>query len=68
MFHYYSVFSFENFSEDETLEALMMAEVDFEDIQSEDGITTVYGKSDDFNEIKEAPLAKTTNVNIYFFW
>ncbi len=54
MFHYYSVFSFENFSEDETLEALMMAEVDFEDIQSEDGITTVYGKSDDFNEIKEA--------------
>jgi len=54
MFNYYSVFSFEGFSEDEVLEALMMAECDFEDIQSEDGVTTVYGKSDDFQTLKDA--------------
>ena len=62
MFNYYSVFSFENLSEDEAFEAVMMADVEVEDIQSEDGITTVYGKSDDFNAIKEALEAAKPDI------
>ena len=63
LFNYYSVFSFKDLSEEEAFEAVMMAEIDVEDIQSEDGITTVFGKSDDFNAIKDALEAAKPDID-----
>ncbi len=53
MFNPKSVFSFEGLSADDTFEALMMADCDVEDVQEEDGVTTVYAAQGDFNKIRE---------------
>lgn len=57
MFNYYSVFSFKGMSDEEAFEALMMAELEPEDVSTEDEITTVYAKSEIYNEVREALLA-----------
>lgn len=54
MFDYYAVFSFKGMSDEEAFEALMMADLEPVDVFTEDGITTVYGKSEDYHEIREA--------------
>lgn len=57
MFNYYSVFTFKGMSDEEALEAVMMGDCEVEDIISEDGYTTVYAQSGDYQQVREALLA-----------
>lgn len=57
MFNYYSIFSFENMSVDEALEATMMADVEIVDISEDEGLVTVFAESSLYHEVKEALLA-----------
>lgn len=54
MFTYTAVFSFEGLSDEETLETLLMADCDVTDIEYEDGVTTVYAPSSEYNKIHVA--------------
>ena len=56
MFNYYAVFSFEGLSDEEALEAVMAADCDVVDIFNEDGVTTVYADSSNYQEVKQALL------------
>ncbi len=55
LFDYYAVFTFEGMSEDEAFEAV--AEYDIAEIFSEDGYTTVYANSSDYQAVRDALLA-----------
>ena len=58
MFNRKAQFVFDGMSEDEAMEALMMAELDFEDMSTdEDGYVTIYAAPADFEGIKNALLA-----------
>lgn len=54
MFSNQSVFSFEGLNDEETLETLIMAECEVDDIAFEEGLTTVYGPSTEYAKIKDA--------------
>jgi len=54
MFDHQAVFAFKSDDEDAVLEALMMADVDVADIESEDGMVTVFATHTDFNKAKTA--------------
>jgi YebC/PmpR family DNA-binding regulatory protein len=49
-----SMFSFKGLTEDQVIEALLLKEVDINDIEQEDDIITVYGEHTNFYAIKEA--------------
>lgn len=55
MFDYYAVFTFEGMSDEEAFEAV--AEYDVVDVFSEDGYTTVYANSSDYQGVRDALLA-----------
>jgi YebC/PmpR family DNA-binding regulatory protein len=56
-YSYVSFISFEGMSEDEALEALIMAETDINEIETDDeGIVTILGVAGDLEKIKEALL------------
>lgn len=55
MFDYYAVFTFEGLSEDEAFEAV--AEFDIADLFTEDGYTTIYANSSDYQAVREALVA-----------
>lgn len=55
MFDYYAVFTFEGMSEEEAFEAV--AEFDVADIFTEDGYTTIYANSSDYQGVRDALLA-----------
>ena len=55
MFDYYAVFTFEGMNDEEAFEAV--AEFDVADVFSEDGYTTVYANSSDYQGVREALLA-----------
>ena len=55
MFDYYAVFTFEGMSDEEAFEAV--AEFDVEDIFTEDGYTTIYANSSDYQGVRDALLA-----------
>ena len=57
MFNYYSVFTFKGMSDEEAFEAILMADVEPEDVSVEDGITTVYAKSEDYQTVRDALVA-----------
>ncbi|MDD3126409.1 MAG: YebC/PmpR family DNA-binding transcriptional regulator [Candidatus Izemoplasmatales bacterium] len=61
-FSYVSLVSFEGLSEDEALEALMEAECDVSEIESDEDIVTVIGKSGDLDRIKEALQAVKDDI------
>ncbi|MFA5037672.1 MAG: YebC/PmpR family DNA-binding transcriptional regulator [Candidatus Izemoplasmatales bacterium] len=61
-FSYVSLVSFEGLSEDEALEALMEAECDVSEIESDEDIVTVIGKSGDLDRIKEALQAVKEDI------
>lgn len=63
MYHEWSVVSFTGLTEDETLEILLEADIDIEDIEVEDDIVTVYGDPKDLNNIKTT-LEKVESVKI----
>ncbi|MFA5542313.1 MAG: YebC/PmpR family DNA-binding transcriptional regulator [Bacilli bacterium] len=54
MFNNQAVFSFEGLNDEETLEVLIMADCDVEDIAYEDGLTTVYAPSTEYSKIRDA--------------
>ncbi|MBQ3000956.1 MAG: YebC/PmpR family DNA-binding transcriptional regulator [Bacilli bacterium] len=62
MFNYYAVFSFEGMSDEEALEAVMMADVEVEDVLSEDGVVTIYAESSKYNDVKQALLAAKSDL------
>ncbi|MDD3842158.1 MAG: YebC/PmpR family DNA-binding transcriptional regulator [Candidatus Izemoplasmatales bacterium] len=61
-FSYVSLVSFTGLSEDQVLEALMEAECDVSEIESDDEIITVIGKSGDLDRIKEALIKAKTDL------
>ncbi|MBL1352690.1 MAG: YebC/PmpR family DNA-binding transcriptional regulator [Zetaproteobacteria bacterium] len=54
MFDHQAVFAFKGDDEDVVLEALMMADVDVSDIESLDGMITVFAPHTEFNHVKTA--------------
>lgn len=62
MFNYYAVFSFEGMTDEEALEAVMMADVEVEDVLSEDGVVTIYAESSKYNDVKQALLAAKSDL------
>lgn len=64
MFDHLAVFSFEGLSEEETLESLLLADCEITDIESEDGLITVYAPHTEYGKVREA--LKTTKEDIDF--
>lgn len=56
LFEHLSMFSFTGFSEDEILEHLILADINFKDIEVEDDLLTIYGEVSEYNNIKTALL------------
>lgn len=54
MFDHYAIFEFKYDDEEAVLEALMMADVDVADIESDDGVITVYAPHTEFFKAKTA--------------
>mgnify|MGYP001590087425 CR=1 FL=1 len=54
MFDHSAIFSFANDDEDAVLEALMMADVDVADIESEDGKVTVFAPNTEYAKARQA--------------
>lgn len=65
MYQYVSFLQFSGLSEDEALEALMMADVDAMDIQKDDDIITIIGEHSALDDIKEA--LKASGKELEFF-
>ena len=63
MFDHLCIVSFKGLDEEETLEALIEAGVDVEDIEVENGETIIYGAPNDLFNIKEAITKKLPNVS-----
>ena len=57
------VVGFKGLNEEETLEALIEADVEVEDIETDDGMTLVYGSPTNLYDIKKAIEAKLPNVD-----
>ena len=56
MFDHLAIFAFKGDDEDAVLEALMMADVDVTDIESEDGMITVFAPTGEFNNVRQSLL------------
>ncbi len=63
MYDHLCIVSFKGLDEEETLEALIEAGVDAEDIEVENGETIIYGAPNDLFNIKEAITNKLPNVS-----
>ena len=63
MYDHLCIVSFKGLDEEETLEALIEAGVDAEDIEVENGETIIYGAPNDLFNIKEAITNKLSNVS-----
>ncbi len=63
MYDHLCIVSFKGLDEEETLEALIEAGVDVEDIEVENGETIIYGAPNDLFNIKEAITKKLPNVS-----
>jgi YebC/PmpR family DNA-binding regulatory protein len=63
-YQYVSMIVFENWSEDEALEALIEADCDVKDISSEDGLVTIIGDAGHLDQIKDALVAKNPDLSV----
>ncbi len=63
-FTYVSLVTVEGMTEDEVLEAMLNAECDVQDVQTEDGMVTITGQPNDLDKIKEALTAAKPDVTI----
>lgn len=63
MYDHLCVVSFKGLDEEQTLEALIEAGIDIEDIEIENDETIIYGNPSDLFNIKEAISSKLSNVN-----
>ena len=64
MYEHLSVVVVKDMSEDEALEALLMAEVDAKELEEENGNISIYGEPSDLYKIKEAILSSKPNAEI----
>jgi YebC/PmpR family DNA-binding regulatory protein len=64
MYNEWAVISFTGMGEEETLETLLMAEIDIIDLEEEDGIITVYGQPTDLYNIKTTLEEASSEINI----
>ena len=64
MYEHLSVVVVKDMSEDEALEALLMAEVDAKELEEENGNISIYGEPSDLYKIKEAILSSKSNAEI----
>ena len=63
-FNNYAVFTFDNFSEDEALEALLMADVDVQEYETdEDGVVTVCAPNTDYSKARDALTDAKPDIN-----
>ena len=65
MYEHVAFLQFSGLTEDEALEALLIAEVDLSDIMSDEDIVTIIGDQADLDDIKDA--LKATNKDLEFF-
>ena len=63
MFNNQSVFSFEGEDEEAVLEGLLMADVEPEDIQKEDGVITVFAANTDYQAVRDALVAMNPDID-----
>lgn len=63
MFDNKAVFSYEGLNDEETLEVLINADCDVDDIAYEEGLTTVFAPSTEYAKIRDALSAAMPNVN-----
>lgn len=63
MFDNKAVFSFERFNDEETLEILVDAGCDVDDLEYEDGLTTVYAPIGEYAKIRDALTIADPNIN-----
>ncbi|HEY8444739.1 MAG TPA: YebC/PmpR family DNA-binding transcriptional regulator [Bacilli bacterium] len=63
MFKNQAVFSYEGLNDEETLEALIAADCEVDDIVYEDGLTTVYAPSTEYAKVKEVLENAMPDVN-----
>lgn len=63
-FEHLAVFSFKNIDSDQVLEALLAADVDVSDVESEEGTVTVFTPASEFYKAKSALLAGFPEINI----
>ncbi len=64
MFDHQALFAFKGDNEDEVLELLMMADVDVTDIESDEGIITVFAPHTEFFKIKTALTESLPDVEL----
>ncbi len=64
MYNNYSIVSFTGLNEEETLEILINADIDVNDIEVDDDVITVYGNPTDLYKIKTALEEANSNINI----
>ena len=62
-FHNYAVLAFDNLSEDEALEILLMADVDVQDYFTEDGVVTIYAPNTDYTKARDALTDAKEDIN-----
>ena len=62
MYDHVCVVSFKGISEEDTLDILLEAGIDINDIETEGDEVIVYGNPNDLNSIKEALLAKNPKL------
>ncbi|MDD3192056.1 MAG: YebC/PmpR family DNA-binding transcriptional regulator [Bacilli bacterium] len=63
LFKNQAVFSYEGLNDEETLDVLIMAECDVEDIVFDDGLTTVYAPSTEYAKVKAALEEAIPEIN-----
>lgn len=63
MFNNQAVFSFEGLNDEETLDALIMADCEVDDIVYEDGLTTVYAPNTEYAKVRDALEAAIPDVD-----
>jgi YebC/PmpR family DNA-binding regulatory protein len=63
-FEHLAVFSFKNTDSDQVLEALLAADVDVSDVESEEGTVTLFTPASEFYKAKSALLAGFPEINI----
>lgn len=63
MFDHAAIFSFAHDDEDAVLEALMEADVDVTDIESEEGVVTVFTPNTEYAKTREALSAAVENID-----
>lgn len=63
-YEYLAIFGIKNHTEEELFEALMMAEVDVKDIETDDDLVVITGDAKDYNNIRKALTEFDNNIDL----